>query len=108
MNVEIKGIHLEVTERIQSYIDTKLPRLDFAKEHIVDLLLNLTKEKNLFKADVTVNFRWGASDHVGVQGFDLNQVIDDLFDRLDLKIEKEKSRIQDRHKNKEPVRETRE
>ena len=105
MNVEIKGIHLEVTERIRAYIDAKMPRLEFAKDLIVDFLLNLTKEKNLFKADVTVNFRWGASTHVGVQGFDLNRAIDDLFDRLDSKIEKEKSRIQDHHKSKEPARE---
>ncbi len=105
MNVEIKGIHLEVTERIRAYVEAKLPRLDFAKDLIVDFLLNLTKEKNLFKVDVTVNFRWGAATHVGVQGFDLNRSIDDLFDRLDSKIEKEKSRIQDHHKSKEPARE---
>jgi putative sigma-54 modulation protein len=108
MNVEIKGIHLEITPSIQTYIDTKMPRLDFAKELIVDFMLNLTKEKNLFKADATLNFRWGASTHVGVQGFDLNRAIDELFDRLDSKIEKEKTRIQDHHKSKEPAREPKE
>jgi putative sigma-54 modulation protein len=101
MNVEVKGVHLEITEGIRSYIDAKLPRLDFAKDLIVDCLLTLTKEKNLFKVDATVNFRWGASTHVGVQGFDVNRGIDDLFDKLDSKIEKEKSRIKEHHKSKE-------
>jgi len=105
MNVEIKGIHLEVTERIRQYIDTKLPRLDFAKDLIVDFLLNLTREKNLFKADATINFRWGAATHVGVDNFNLNQGIDDLFDKLEAKIEKEKSKIQEHHKKQEPARE---
>ena len=38
MNVEIKGIHVEVTKRIQDYIDLKMPRLDFARDLIVDFL----------------------------------------------------------------------
>jgi len=101
MNVEVKGIHLEVTERVRQYIDTKLPRLDFAKDLIVDFLLTLTREKNLFKADVTVNFRWGSTVHMGVENFNLNTGIDDLFDRLEAKVEKEKSKIQEHHKKQE-------
>ncbi len=106
MNVEIKGIHLEVTERIRQYIDTKMPRLDFAKDLVVDFLLNLTREKNLFKVDATINFRWGTATHVGVEGFNLNQGIDDLFDKLEAKIEKEKSKIQEHHKKQEPAQES--
>ena len=105
MNVEIKGIHLEITQRIQDYIDAKMPRLDFAKDNIIDLMLNLTREKNLYKVDVTLNFRWGASTHLGVENFDLNQGIDDLFDKLDAKVEKEKSKIKEHHKKLEPPQE---
>ncbi|MGA2762502.1 MAG: ribosome-associated translation inhibitor RaiA [Spirochaetia bacterium] len=103
MTIEIKGIHLEVTERIRQYIDLKLPRLDFAKDLIVDCLLNLTREKNLFKVDATINFRWGSTIHMGVENFNLNTGIDDLFDRLEAKVEKEKSKIQEHHKKKEPA-----
>ena len=105
MKVEIKGIHLEITPGIKAYLDEKMPRLDYAKELIVDLLLNLTKEKNLFKVDATVNFRWSAVTHIGVENFDLNQGIDELFDKLDAKIEKEKSKIKEHHKKKEPLKE---
>jgi putative sigma-54 modulation protein len=100
MNVEIKGIHLEVSERISNYVDKKLPRLDFAKDLIVDFLMNLTREKSLYKIEATVNFRWGASTHVGVEGFDLYKGVDDLFDKIESKIEKEKSKIQ-AHRKKE-------
>ena len=103
MNTEIKGIHLEVNERIRDYVDKKLMRLDFAKDYIVDCLLNFSKEKNLFKLEATINFRWGSSIHVGVDGFDLDQGIDLLFDKLEAKVEKEKSKIQE-HRRKEAAR----
>ena len=102
MNVEIKGIHVKVNKRIQDYIDTKMPRLDFGRELIVDFLLNISREKSLFKLETTLNFRWGASKHVGVENFDLNKGIDDLYDKLEAVIEKEKSRIKDHHKKSEP------
>ena len=104
MNVEIKGIHLEITERIRNYLDAKMPRLDFIKDLIVDLLLNLTREKSLYKVEATVNLRWGASKHLGVENFDLNQGIDELFDKLDFVLEKEKSRVKEHHRKKEPSR----
>ena len=105
MNVEIKGIHLEITEAIRQYIDAKMPRLDFAKDLIIDFLLNLTKEKNLFKVEATVNFRWGSTIHMGEENFNLNTGIDGLFDRLEAKVEKEKSKIQEHHKKQEPAKE---
>jgi putative sigma-54 modulation protein len=102
MNVDIKGIHVEVNTRVQDYIDTKMPRLDFGRDLIVDFLMNISREKSLFKLETTLNFRWGSSKHVGVENFDLNKGIDELFDKLEAVIEKEKSRIKDHHKKKEP------
>jgi len=101
MKVEIKGIHVEVSQRIQDYIDAKMPRLDFAKDLMVDFLLTIGREKSLFKPEATINFRWGTTKHVGVENFDLNKGIDDLFDKLEAVIEKEKSRVKDHHKKKE-------
>ena len=103
MNTEIKGIHLEVTDQTRDFVDKKLQRLDFAKDYIVDCLLNFTKEKHLFKLEATVNFRWGSSLHVGVEGFDLDQGIDLLFDKLEANIGKEKSKIQE-HRKKEAAK----
>jgi putative sigma-54 modulation protein len=104
MKVEIKGIHLEVTDRIRGYLDAKLPRLDFAKDLIIDLLISLTKEKNLFKAEATVNFRWGSSRHVGVEGFDLDAGIDEMVDKLEAVLTKEKSRVKEHHHRGAPPR----
>ncbi len=102
MKVEIKGIHVDITDRIRTYLDSKLPRLDFARDLIVDLLLNVSREKSLYALEATANFRRGASKHVGVQAFDLLPGIDELFDKVEALMEKEKSRIQEHHKKTEP------
>ena len=105
MNVEIKGIHLEVNQKMREYIESKMTRLDFARELIVDFLLNLTKERRRFAVEATVNFRWSVSTHVGVKAYDLYTGIDKLFDKLEAKIEKEKTKIKEHHHKKEPATE---
>jgi putative sigma-54 modulation protein len=106
MTVETKGIHVEITQRTQDYINAKMPRLDYAKDLIMNFMLNISREKNLFKVDATLNFRWGAVKHVGVENYDLTQGIDALFDTVDEVVEKEKSKVKDHHsKHKEAIAE---
>ncbi len=95
MDFEIKGIHLEVSERMRSYIEKKMQRLEFAKNLIVDLLFRLVKENNRFKCEATINFRWGNSSHIEVDCFDIFEGIDKLFDKMEVKINREKSKIQE-------------
>jgi len=103
MNTEIKGVHVEITDEIKSYIDKKAQRIDFARDHIVDLLFSLTQEKHKFDIETNINFRWGKAIHVKTGGFDIFEVIDKLFDKMEQKINKEKKKIQD-HKGKDSVR----
>ena len=105
MNIDIKGVHVEITEKIQDYIDKKLHRLDFVAEHIIDLLLFLNQEGSQYSLEATVNFRWGNSNHMRVMSFDIFEGIDKLFDKLELKVLKEKNKIQD-HKGHDSVRST--
>ncbi len=71
MNIEIKGIHLEVTEAMRAYIEKKMTRLDFAREYVVDMLFTISKEGSSFKIEVMINFRWGNPTHVGLEDFDI-------------------------------------
>jgi len=103
MNTEIKGVHTEITDTIREYVDKKMHRLDFAKEHLVDMLFSFTQEKSQFKLEANLNFRWGNSTHVGVTSFDMFEGIDKLFDKMELKVIKEKKKIQD-HKGQDSVR----
>jgi putative sigma-54 modulation protein len=94
MNLEIKGAHVEITEKIRSYIDKKMPRLDFAKDFLIDLLLHFSQEKSLYRLEANLNFRWGHSMHVGEDSFDIYEGLDKLFDKLEQTILKEKTKIQ--------------
>lgn len=96
MNIEVKGVHHDVDEDTREYIDKKLRRLEHVSDLIVDLLFTITLEKQRYKIEVTVNFRWGYSSHIKVTGFDLIKGIDLLFDKLDNKIHKEKEKIQEK------------
>ena len=94
MHIEIKGVHIDIKEDLKEHIETKMHRFEFAKDMIVDLLFTLTKEKNSVTTEVTVNFRWGNQAHLGTSGFDVFEAVDSLFDKLLLKVTKEKEKIQ--------------
>ncbi len=96
MNIEIKGVHHDVDEETKEFINKKLHRIAYATELIVDLLITITLEKQRYKLEVTINFRWGASSHIQVTSFELLKGVDILFDKLENKIQKEKERIQER------------
>ncbi len=97
MNLEIKGIHCEVDDATRDYIDKKMPRLDFAKDYMVDFLLSFVKEKS-YKLEATINLRWGNAVHVSVDDFEMFHGVDILFDKLETKLSKEKEKIKEHHK----------
>jgi putative sigma-54 modulation protein len=103
MNIDIKGVHVEISDQVQEYIDKKLHRLDFVSEHIIDLLVFLHQEGSQYSLEATVNFRWGNSTHMRVKSFDIFEGIDKLVDKVELKVLKEKNKIQD-HKGHDSVR----
>ena len=84
MNTDLKGVHLEISQRTRDYVDKKLPRLAFAEDLVTDLLLAFSREKSLYKLTATINFRWGSSTRIHVENFKLTEGIDALFDDLAL------------------------
>lgn len=103
MNIEIKGVHVELNDKVKEFVDKKLHRLDFVAEHIVDLLFYVTHEKSQYNLEANINFRWGNSNHIKVKSFDLFEGFDKLFDKMELKVLKEKNKIQN-HKGLDSVR----
>jgi len=94
MHVEIKGVHLEVTEKMKEHVDKRLLHLDYAKDMIIDLLVTIARDKG-YRVEANINFRWGSSAHISATSFDIFEGIDSLFHKIDSKVTKEKQRIQD-------------
>ncbi len=95
MTVDVRSVHFELSDKSREYLDTKLERIGYAKDMIVDLIFILTKEKD-FKLEATANFRWGVQAHVEERAFDVNSGLDKLMDRLEQKIAKEKEKVQEK------------
>lgn len=93
MQLQVKAVHFELAERQRQHVDRRVQRFTFAHEYLVDLAVTLTQERNLFHAEASLHFRWGATTHLKVSGYDLIEAIDKLFDKVQAKVTKEKSRI---------------
>ena len=74
-------------------INQKLKKIDYADDLIIDLILRVKEEKK-FYFDVTINFRWGANAHVTSEDFDFAAGMNKLIDVLEIKIKKEKEKVQ--------------
>jgi len=96
MNIDVRTVHFDLSEESRTYLATKVERIGYAKDMIVDLLFVLTKDSKNYKLEVTVNFKWGLQAHLEETSFEVNPGIDLLIDKLDHKIGKEKQKIQER------------
>lgn len=95
MNVDVKCVHFDMTKRVRDYLNKKVRRLGYAEGLIIDLLFTFTQDTRAYKLEANVNFRWGTSSHVGVDTFNIIKGIDQLLDKLDNKVNKEKEKIQE-------------
>jgi len=95
MNLDIKAVHFSLHDDAKEYLDKKIERIRNADNMIVDLLVTIKKEKD-FTAEATVNFRWGVSVHVQEADFDLTKAIDNMIDKLEAKITKEKEKVKEK------------
>ena len=93
MTTSINAIGLTLGEKQSETLDTKLKRIAYADDLIVDLLIKIKHDKE-FSLEATINFKWGAQAHVSAQDDDFTPGVNKLMDVLDVKIKKEKDKIQ--------------
>ncbi len=94
MKIDVRSVHFDLSEESKQYLASKVERIGYAKDMIVDLLFVFTKDSKNYKLEVTTNFRWGVQAHLQETSFEINPGIDLLMDKLDQKIAKEKQKIQ--------------
>ncbi len=97
MNVDVRSVHFDLGAPTRDYLDKKLERLNFAKDTIVTVDFAFTKEKD-FICESTIHFRWGHQAHIQERDFELAAGIDKLIDKMEMKVRKEKEKVQDRNK----------
>lgn len=96
MNLEIRGIHYNVSDTTKEFFDKKLERIDFAKDYIMDLSITVHKEPHQsYKIESKVHFQWGKTKMVGAEGHELYEAIEYYVDKLETLIRREKGKIKD-------------
>ncbi|MEM7026788.1 MAG: ribosome hibernation promoting factor [Pseudomonadota bacterium] len=98
MQISVTGHHVDITESLKDYVDNKFARLERHFEHITNIHVILTVEKERQKAEATVHVNRGnlfADD----EQEDMYAAIDGLIDKLDRQLVKHKEKLTDHHRS---------
>jgi putative sigma-54 modulation protein len=96
MQLSVTGHHIEITDSLRNYVDTKLARLERHFDHMTDIHCILTVEKLEHKAEATIQVGGGTIHAEHVDG-SMYAAIDILVDKLDRQIKKHKEKLTDHH-----------
>ncbi|AWB68652.1 hypothetical protein C2869_20630 [Saccharobesus litoralis] len=92
MQINLTGRHVEVTEALKTYVDTKFAKLERHFDHINNVYVILSVEKLVQKAEATLHINGGeifaTSDHQ-----DMYAALDSLIDKLDRQVIKHKEKL---------------
>jgi putative sigma-54 modulation protein len=94
MNLTVSGHHLELTQPIRDYLDSKFERLTRHFDHVIDVNVILSVERLQRKVEATVHVR-GRDLFAVSQDADMYAAIDGLIDKLDRQIVKHKEKLKD-------------
>ncbi len=92
MQISVTGHHLDVTDSLKAYVESKFEKLERHFDHVTDVHVILTVEKLIQKAEATVQISGAklfAEDHQE----DMYAAIDALVDKLDRQIKKHKEKL---------------
>ena len=95
MNLEIQAVHFSLSDRTKDYIDKKMERLTHVEQIVEHLHLTLTRERHGFTFGATVHFHHGKMSHASLEGQNLDEGIDKLFDKIERLMTREKNRVQE-------------
>ncbi len=96
MHPTITGHHIEVTPALRDRVATKMEKLKRHFDHVNDIHVTLSVEKQRHQAEATVSVS-GAKLHASSVEEDMYAAIDTLIDKLDRQIKKHKEKLTDHH-----------
>lgn len=98
MNLKITGHHLDVTDPIRDYIQTKLKRLTRHVEDVLASQVTLSVEHDTHCAEATLHVR-SHHLHAHAKHSDMYAAIDLLAGKLDRQLLKYKEKRKDHHQD---------
>ena len=96
MQINLTGHHIDITEALRDYVDTKFAKLERHFDHITNVHVILNVEKTIQKAEATLHVN-GGELFADAKHEDMYAAIDQLIDKLDRQTVKHKERRRDHH-----------
>ena len=96
MQLNVSGHHVEVTESLRGYVQTRIEKIERHFDLVSDVHCILTVEKLRHKAEATVNVNGGTIYADAIEE-DMYAAIDGLADKLDRRVRKHKEKLADHH-----------
>ena len=91
MQITVSGHHVEVTDAMRDYVNTKVSKLHRHFDQITNTDVTLTVEKLVQKAEATVHVA-GADLFAHAESVDMYAAIDGMTDKLDRQLIKHKEK----------------
>jgi putative sigma-54 modulation protein len=105
MNLNLTGVHLEITPAIRAYVTGKLTRLERHFDHVIDVNVVLSVDKLRQKVEANVHLR-GHQIHAESIEADMYAAIDALADKLDRMVLKYKEKQSAHRTDRETIERT--
>ena len=102
MQLDVTGRHVDVSESLKAYVETKFQRLERHFEHINNTHVILSVEKDRQKAEATVHVNRG-NLFADEEKEDMYAAIDGLIDKLDRQLKKHKEKLTDHHRGESGI-----
>ncbi|MFC3092818.1 ribosome hibernation promoting factor [Alteromonas sediminis] len=92
MQINLTGHHVEITDSLRNYVDTKFSKLERHFDHISNVHVILNVEKLSQKAEATMHLS-GAEVFASSENTDMYAAIDSMVDKLDRQVLKHKEKL---------------
>lgn len=92
MQINLTGHHVEITDSLRNYVDSKFSKLERHFDHISNVHVILNVEKLTQKAEATVHLS-GAEVFASSENTDMYAAIDSMIDKLDRQVIKHKEKL---------------
>lgn len=96
MDVTVAGHHVDVTDSLRQYVETKMARLERHSDQMTDIHCILTVEKLEHRAEATIHLN-GGTIHADSVEENMYAAVDTLIDKLDRQVIKHKEKLTDHH-----------
>lgn len=101
MQISLTGHHVDLTDSLRAYVDTKFERLERHFDHVTNVHVILSVEKLAQKAEANMHVS-GAEIYAESTHEDMYAALDSLVDKLDRQLIKHKEKMKN-HRGGKPV-----